>query len=591
MPYSSPIVLAEGYTLVSLWKPLLMILPFLPWGWLVSKRLDKHAARFILPREFWGTVHLVCGTVALLAVLAMPMKSEAAFWVGWGIAIVILVGDVVAFVQSTNKDERVPEKYQLTLANLFADPEAPKKAKNLNEGAGRSQLVMKGPDKAVVQVPENGSPEFQARVAAENVYVRAIASRASQVDIAPSGKENVYLVSVLVDGIRSPLMLADPVVNKDGAPPPPPGLLPAAEAVRIVDVWKAAAKLDVADRRKKLVGDVTVEREDRRQKVRVTSIGTSTGMKATLVFDPEGAVRRVPDKMGLLEIQATELKALVEESQGVVLQASPQDAGRTTTMYTLLKMHDAYTRNVQVVEIDQQDTLEGIRQTIFNPQAEGAEFSTTVRSLLRRDPDVLAVAELPDANTAKEVARADQRVRVYVSMRADSSLQAIQQWMKAAGDPDAGSKCLHGVICQKLVRKLCNNCRVAYQPSPDMLKKLKLPPDKVKQLFKKGGKVLIKNKEEVCPACSGVGYVGLEGVFEVFSIDANQRTLIKAGDLNALRVEWRKKNLPTIPEAALRKALDGTTSVEEVLRVTAEEAPAQAKAPAAPAAPAPAAKP
>ena len=93
------------------------------------------------------------------------------------------------------------------------------------------------------------------------------------------------------------------------------------------------------------------------------------------------------------------------------------------------------------------------------------------------------------------------------------------------------------------------------------------------------------------PACSGVGYVGLEGVFEVFSIDANQRTLIKAGDLNALRVEWRKKNLPTIPEAALRKALDGTTSVEEVLRVTAEEAPAQAKAPAAPAAPAPAAKP
>jgi type II secretory ATPase GspE/PulE/Tfp pilus assembly ATPase PilB-like protein len=113
---------------------------------------------------------------------------------------------------------------------------------------------------------------------------------------------------------------------------------------------------------------------------------------------------------------------------------------------------------------------------------------------------------------------------------------------------------------------------VAYQPTPDMVKKLGLPPDKVKQLFKKGGQVLIKNKPEVCPVCSGIGYVGQEGVFEVYSIGDAERGFVKGGDFTALKNEWRKKGLPSIQQSALRKALDGVTSVEEVLRVTAEPA-------------------
>jgi type IV pilus assembly protein PilB len=247
-------------------------------------------------------------------------------------------------------------------------------------------------------------------------------------------------------------------------------------------------------------------------------------------------------------------------------------------------MHDAYTKNVQTLEIDVQDALEGIRQNKFDPQADGAEFSTIIRSILRRDPDVVGVAELPDANTAKEIARADQeRTRTYVSIKADSSVEAIRTWMKAVGDSELGSKCLHGAVGQKLLRKLCVNCRVAYQPSPDMVKKLGLPPDRIKQLFKKGGQVLIKNKPEVCPVCGGVGYIGQEGVFEVFPIGQNERTLIKGGDWNGLKVEFRKRGLPTVQQTALRKAIDGTTSVEEVMRITGEggAAPAPPKAPPA----------
>jgi type II secretory ATPase GspE/PulE/Tfp pilus assembly ATPase PilB-like protein len=261
----------------------------------------------------------------------------------------------------------------------------------------------------------------------------------------------------------------------------------------------------------------------------------------------------------------------VDDAKGVVLVSAPADMGRTTSFYSILKMHDAYTHNVQTVEMEPQDALEGIRQNKFEAAGEGPEYSTFVRSILRRDPDVVGVAEMPDENTAREIARLEiDRTRVYLSLRTDSALLAIQAWVKAVGDPELAAKVLHGSIAQKLLRKLCVNCRVAYQPSPDMLKKLGVPSDKPRQLFKKGGQVLIKNKPEVCPVCRGIGYVGQEGIFEVYSVGKAEVEMVKSGNWSGLRAELRKRKLPTIQEAALKKVLDGLTSVEELLRVTAE---------------------
>jgi general secretion pathway protein E len=305
-------------------------------------------------------------------------------------------------------------------------------------------------------------------------------------------------------------------------------------------------------------------------------------MRMSLLVDPEGQVRRKAADLGLLEAQMTELKKIVEEERGVVLLGAQADGGRTTTLYSVLKMHDAYTKNVQLVETEPQDLLEGIRQNKWEAQVDGPEFSTLVRSILRRDPDIIGVAELPDANTAKEIAKADhERTRTYVSVRGDSVIPVLQGWCKLVADQDLAAKGLHGIMVQKLVRKLCANCKVAYQPSPEMVKKMGLPPDRVKQLFKKGGQVLIKNKPEVCPLCKGTGYMGLEGVFEVYQLTQDERTQVKAEDWNGLRTALRKRNLPTMQQAAIKKAIDGTTSVEEVMRVTAEAKPEGGAAPAA----------
>jgi Type II secretory pathway, ATPase PulE/Tfp pilus assembly pathway, ATPase PilB len=572
---TTPTLALEGFVLMSLWKPFLILLPFVPWAHVVSRILDKQAARFYLNRDAWNMVHLVTGLVALMAVLMPYTKSEASFWIGWGIMVVLLVADVVVFAVVTNKDERVPAEHRLKLD--FSSLRAQREAKQAAKLQGKVELVLKGPDKVVVAAPNVDTPEFNLRIAAEAIYIKGAAARATQIDIGPSGKEGVYALSNLVDGVRTA-----------------PEAMPAAEGVKIIDFWKSIAKMDVADRRKKQVADITVEKGDSRKKVRLTTIGGQGGPRLTMLIEPEAQVRRKPEELGLLEPQMAELKKIIDDTRGVVLMGAPLDGGRTTTLYTVVKMHDAYTKNVQTIEIDIQDALEGVRQNRFDPQADGAEFSTLTRSIMRRDPDVVGVAELPDAATAKEIARVDhERTRTYVSLKADNALQALQTWLKAVGDPEAASKSVRGVVCQKLLRKLCMNCRVAYQPSPEMVKKLGLPPDKIKQLFKKGGQVLIKNKPEICPVCGGGGYLGQDGVFEVFPIGEAEQALLKAGDWNGLRVQFRKHGFPTIQQAALRKAIDGITSVEEVLRITGEGQAAAAQqrpAGAPPAPPAPAGK-
>jgi len=240
-------------------------------------------------------------------------------------------------------------------------------------------------------------------------------------------------------------------------------------------------------------------------------------------------------------------------------------------MYSLLRLHDAYTSNIQTIEYEIEDPMEGVKQIKFDPTAENAEFATQVRSVLRRDPDVVGVCDLPDASTAKNIADADlERSRVYLSLPGDNALAAVQLYTKAVSDAKHAAQGLRGVVAQKLLRVLCQNCKVAYQPSKDMLKKLGLPADKIKQLNKKGGQVLIRNKPEVCPVCNGVGYQGQTGCFGVFPIGDEEKKMIAAENWSGLRTAMRKRSLPSVQQAALRKAVEGLTSIEEVSRISSD---------------------
>jgi len=236
-------------------------------------------------------------------------------------------------------------------------------------------------------------------------------------------------------------------------------------------------------------------------------------------------------------------------------------------MYAMVKAHDAYTSNVQTIELEPQAPIEGVRLNHFDPLQDGAEFPTLVRSILRRDPDVVGIAELPDEETAKTICRADhEHTRTYVSIRADSALTAIQMFCRAVGDQELAAKSIRGVVAQRLLRRLSENAKIPFQPTPEMLKKLGLPAE-VKTLYRTEGKVLIKDKLEPDPVSGGTGYFGQVGAFAVHFIEDEARKLIAANDMTGLRALFRQRKQPTINTSAMQLVVKGETSVEEVLRV------------------------
>ena len=562
-----------GLFLLSFWKPLIFLPFFAAWAWVVSAVYDKHAARFFLPREKWNLGHLIAGTVAVILGMFGPaiinLEGIAGFLVGLLVMVSILAIDLGIYAWSVKNDTRVPDAFKIGL-NLSDRMAAAKANKAAARAAGAVRLVIRGADKQILGAPAQESPEFEIRVAAEDVYVKAMMNRASQLDFAPAGKDNAYSASVIVDGVRSTLVT-----------------LPGQQAIKVMDFWRGAGKMDIADRRKKQVKEIVVEQGPTKRISRMTSIGTQGGMRLSMLFDPIAAVQRKPDELGLLDNQMAELERIVADPKfGVVLIAGLPDGGRTTTLYSVLGMHDAYTGQVATAELEVQAQLEGIKANSFEEMAEGSDFSVMIRSVLRRDPNVLGVAECPDVLTAKEVAKSEgERVRVYLCMKAEDSLRAVEQYFNLVGDNAAASKHLRGVIANRMMRKLCVNCRQPVQPTPDLLRKLGIPDGAKAQLFRKGGQVMIKNKPETCPVCSGGGYLGQEGVFEVFMFGDEERAALETANFTALKAAMRKRQLPSLSDAARLKVARGITSVEEMSRVFAPPSVGQAAAkPAAPAA-------
>ncbi len=537
---------AEALWLMSWWAPILMALGFLGWGWVVSTIYDKDAERFYLERREWNTIHMTAGAVALAVVIATPMPH----YITIPALYLVLVIDLAWYAISRNKDERVGEAFKWSL-DLSKVREA-RAAKKAGKHSLSATLVFKGP-KGELAVPAKESPEYEVRTAAEAFIQKLLDLRGAQLDVAAL-KDGSYGFSALVDGVRKPLEQA-----------------PAGKAIPIIDLYKVAAGLDPSDRRRKVTGDFKIGPAGGgagpMTPFRLTAMGSAAGMQITLLLDPEGQVTRRVDALGLHENQLKDLRSIIEERTGVVLVVAPADSGRTSTLYALVREHDAYTSNVQTIELEPQMTIEGVRQNKFDPAQDGAEFSTTVRSILRRDPDVVAVAEVPDDATAKEVSKADlERTRVYCSFRAEGALPGVQIFARMVGDQKGAAKCLHGVVAQRLVRKLCENCRVAFTPTADMLKKLGLPAD-TKQLYRTGGQVLIKDKPSTCPVCNGAGFFGQIGLFEVYPIGEAERVLIAANDITGLKGAFRQKKQQSIQTAGLMHAVQGDTSVDEVVRI------------------------
>ena len=183
----------------------------------------------------------------------------------------------------------------------------------------------------------------------------------------------------------------------------------------------------------------------------------------------------------------------------------------------------------------------------------------------------MMVSRLMGSKVARQIAAASGDARFYVGIRQRDTFSALKAWLKAVGDLKRGGEAVGAIISQRLVRNLCPVCRVAYKPDPEALRKMNLPPDRVAELYKQTGQVMVRDKPQPCVNCHTVGYRGRVGVFELMVLGEEAKGLIGQGKLDKLRAHLRRHKMLWLQEAALHKVVDGATSVSEVQRALAKD--------------------
>lgn len=571
MNMGTSVILAETPApafLMSIVKPLITLALFVPYARLTSGKLVKDADYYHLAPGKWSSIFLAFGAAALLAVVLTP------WWLaGTAAQVLLLCAPCVWYVKHRNKNAKGVPK--LVIYNL--DLEKMAAARRTRSAQASVELFFQRKDRNRFTVPDQKDPAHAVYMAVQALLLPLLQSRWQRMDLALT--KQGAAVSVLLDGVR---VRRDPIQG--------------AEATAVVDMLKTFAGLDPAERRKYQRGNAVVLRGDDKTTLTVSTMGSMQGESIRIDVERERQLTLPLDKAGMLEPQIKLLRETLaaEPKSGVVLVGARPGQGLTTLGYSLLGEHDAFTNNIKTIERRPERHVDGVEHTAFDP--ERAEYSVQLQTIIRRGPDVMMVAETGEPGVLKVIAAPGSRsTLIYALMPSDNPAELLAAWMKGAGDPANAAEALKLILVQRTLRRLCSSCRVAFQPTPDVMKMLAIPPGKPIQLYRQSGKVLLKDQPTDCPTCGGTGYMGLTGAFEVLAVNEDVRALLRAGDVKGACLQARRTNrCLSLQESALMKVRNGETSLDEVRRAFAPPAapagsggqpagrPAAAPAPAAP---------
>ncbi|MEK7668871.1 MAG: GspE/PulE family protein [Gemmatimonadota bacterium] len=339
-------------------------------------------------------------------------------------------------------------------------------------------------------------------------------------------------------------------------PSPPKGLQAA-----VVSRIKLLAELDIAERRRPQDGRIRVRLEERELDLRVSSVPTLYGESVVLrLLDRGGRPVRL-DELGMGPELLTRFRALADRPHGVVLATGPTGSGKTTTLYAALALRRVSAEKVITVEDPVEYHLEGVTQVPVNVKA-GMTFGSALRSILRQDPDVLMVGEMRDVETVAIALQAAMTGHlVFSTLHTNDAASAVTRLLDLHAEPYLIAATLEGVLAQRLVRRICPDCRERYRPDPQAVALLAGQPVGTITLERGRG----------CPTCRNTGYHGRTGIFELltFSDDGDElrRAVGSGADRTRLRELARTAGMTTLREDGWHKVQAGITTVEEVLRV------------------------
>lgn len=520
--------------------------------WLLfAQWVDKDAVVVNTWRVPWNLATLGAGVPAILLMLLIPN-----FWIGLACFFVITAVELTIYI--IHRNGLVTEDTVVFTPSHIS--------RIMSQGFGRKQKLrevkervkLKGADRKSVAIPTE-PVERDQYAATQELLFDALWRRASFVNMVPAGQATK--VTYEIDGMT---------VDREGMARP--------DGDAVLGYLKKLAGLNLEERRKPQIGTFSAAVGETSLQIEVHTGGSTVGEKLMLRAIGVEAGFKTPD-LGFTPEQLAALQELIHTPKGVVIFSGPAKSGLSTTVYSVVRTHDAFLNNIQTVEFRKEYTLDNVTQHVFKP-AEDKTFAKELQRIVRTDPDMIVVPEFRDADAAPIACHAaDHKQKVYVALAGDDCYDALKTWLTMVNDKALLASSLLAVFNQRLVRKLCNECKQAYKPPPAQLQKANLPQDKVfyrppDQQFDKHGNPI------VCQNCHGTGYVGRTAIFEILLIDDGLRDVIKRGGTVAdIKSYDAKRGAGGLQQQALSKVLDGTTSIQEVIRVTRKAAPAAQAAP------------
>lgn len=377
------------------------------------------------------------------------------------------------------------------------------------------------------------------------MITKAVDGRASDIHIEPF--ENRLKVRYRVDGV---------LVDVES----PPSRLSAAVISRV----KIMAKLNIAERRLPQDGRIQLRVQGKEIDLRVSTVPTMYGESVVMRILDKASVVLEFETLGFATETLRRFREVLSMPHGIIVVTGPTGSGKTTTLYTGLQQLNTPERKILTVEDPVEYQLEGINQIQVKPQID-LTFANALRAIVRQDPDVIMIGEIRDLETAKIAVQSALTGHLVLStLHTNDAAGGVTRLLEMGVEDYLLTSTVNGILGQRLVRLLCNDCKDAYPAPVEVVRELRL------ERFGNGGTIRLW-RPQGCPSCNGIGYRGRAAIVELLTMSDNTRGLVlKHADAGDIEQAARQEGMHTMFEDGLRKAVAGQTTVEEVMRVTQE---------------------
>ncbi len=374
------------------------------------------------------------------------------------------------------------------------------------------------------------------------ILSQAVKARASDIHIEPY--QNRIKIRYRVDGILYDMLSAPKHIQST-----------------LVSRVKIMAKLNIAEKRLPQDGRIEIRVGDKDVDIRVSTIPIAFGERVVLrLLDKTTVLLKLSD-LGMSEEGLGVFKGLITSAHGIILVTGPTGSGKTTTLYAALSTINNPDINIITIEDPIEYQIEGIGQIQVNPKID-LTFANGLRSIVRQDPDVILVGEIRDLETAEIAIQAALTGHlVFSTLHTNDSASAVTRLINMGVEHFLVSSSVIAILAQRLVRRLCDECKTGYIPDEESLQNIGITPE-----MSAGKKIY---RAEGCQGCLNTGYKGRTGIFELMVLDDAMKNLIlKTSDSNTIKRRAVRQGMTSLRQTGASKVLNGITTAEEVLRVT-----------------------